>query len=141
VTKQRPQGKLTLDELKQKITADEIETILVVFPDIYGRLMGKRIPAPFFLDSIARDGMHACDYLLTVDMEMDVVEGYKFANWEKGYGDFHCAPDFNTLRQLTWLNKSALIICDLQTEPERAPVSIAPRSILKRQIARLTKLG
>jgi len=85
--------------------------------------------------------MHACDYLLTVDMEMDVVEGYKFANWEKGYGDFHCAPDFNTLRQLTWLDKSALIICDLQLEPEHAPVAVAPRSMLKRQIAKLTELG
>ena len=96
-------GKLSLNNLKEKIANDEIDTLLVVFPDMYGRLMGKRIPAPFFLDSIAQDGMRACDYLLTVDMEMEVVAGYKFANWEKGCGDFHCAPDFNTLRQLTWL--------------------------------------
>ena len=135
------QGKLSLNQLKEKIANDEIDTILVVFPDLYGRLMGKRIPAPFFLDSIAQDGMHACDYLLTVDMEMEVVAGYKFANWEKGYGDFHCAPDFNTLRQLGWLDKSALIICDLQLEPTHAPVAVAPRSMLKQQLARLNKAG
>ena len=135
------QGKLSLKQLKEKIANDEIDTILVVFPDLYGRLMGKRIPAPFFLDSIAQDGMHACDYLLTVDMEMEVVTGYKFANWEKGYGDFHCAPDFNTLRQLGWLDKSALIICDLQLEPTHAPVAVAPRSMLKQQLARLNEAG
>ncbi|HEY84613.1 MAG TPA: glutamine synthetase [Chloroflexi bacterium] len=138
---QLPQGKLTLDELKEKIANNEVDTILVVFPDLYGRLLGKRIPAPFFLDSIAQDGMHACDYLLTVDMEMDVVDGYKFANWEKGYGDFHCAPDFNTLRQLTWLDKSALIICDLETEPGHRPVAVAPRAMLKQQLARLSETG
>ena len=80
--------------------------------------MGKRVPAVFFLDSVAEQGMHACNYLLTVDMEMDVVDGYKYANWEQGYGDFHCVPDLNTLRQLTWLDKSAMIICDLEGEPD-----------------------
>jgi glutamine synthetase len=134
-------GKLTLDELKQKVGADEIDTILVVFPDHYGRIVGKRVPGQFFLDSVAGHGMHACNYLLTVDMEMDVVEGYKFANWEKGYGDFHCVPDMNTLRHLTWLDKSAIVICDLETEPGHQPVTVAPRTILRRQLDRLAELG
>lgn len=141
MTTARPTGMLTLDQLKQKASNGEIETILVVFPDLYGRLMGKRVPAPFFLESVASHGMHACNYLLTVDMEMDVVTGYKFANWEKGYGDFHCVPDFNTLRQLTWLDKSALVICDLETEPGHQPVTVAPRSMLKQQLARLAEAG
>lgn len=141
MTTARPKGMLSLDELKQKIANDEIETILIVFPDMYGRLVGKRVPGRFFVDSVAQHGIHACNYLLTVDMEMDVVEGYKFANWEKGYGDFHCVPDFNTLRQLTWLDKSALIICDLETEPGHQPVTVAPRSMLKRQLARLAEAG
>lgn len=141
MSQRKVQGKLTLDELKAKVAAEEIETVLVVFPDLYGRFMGKRAPANFFLDSVADHGMHACDYLLTVDMEMDVIDGYKFSNWEKGYGDFHCKPDFNSLRQLTWLNKSALIICDLETEPGHQPVSVAPRSMLQHQINRLADAG
>jgi glutamine synthetase len=132
---------LTLDELKAKVADDEVETVLAVFPDLYGRLIGKRITGDFFLEHTAGDGMHACDYLLTVDMEMDVIEGYKFANWKLGYGDFHCMPDFKTLRLLTWLDKSALVICDLQTEPAHLPVEVAPRTILKRQIERLAEAG
>lgn len=134
-------GMLTLDELKQKVANGEVETVLAVFPDMYGRLMGKRITGEFFLEHTAGHGMHACDYLLTVDMEMDVVAGYKFANWETGYGDFHCVPDFSTLRMVTWLDKSALVICDLETEPGHRPVEQAPRTILKRQVERLAEAG
>ena len=134
-------GMLTLADLQEMVEQDEIETVLSVFPDLYGRLMGKRIAADYFLEQIAEGGMHACDYLLTVDMEMDVVEGYKFANWERGYGDFHCLPDLSTLRQIAWLEKSALVICDLQTEPGHQPVTIAPRAMLKQQLARLAEAG
>jgi glutamine synthetase len=108
---------------------------------MYGRLLGKRITGDFFLDSTAGHGMHACDYLLTVDMEMDVIEGYKFANWEAGYGDFHCVPDFDSLRMITWLDKSALVMCDLETEPGHQPVQEAPRTMLTRQIERLAEAG
>ena len=75
-------GMLTLEELQDKIHSGEIDTILAVFPDLYGRLVGKRISGDFFLDHTANGGMHACDYLLTVDLEMDVIEGYEFAIWE-----------------------------------------------------------
>lgn len=134
-------GMLTLEELTQKVDSGEIDTILVVFPDLYGRLMGKRIPGSFFLEKVADHGMHACDYLLTVDMEMDVIAGYKFANWELGYGDFLCVPDLNTLRLTTWLDKSAMVMCDLEQEPHHKSVAVAPRSVLKRQIERLAEAG
>lgn len=141
MTTTKIKGMLTLDELKAKVANGEVETVLAVFPDLYGRLIGKRITGDFFIEHIAGHGMHACDYLLTVDMEMDVIEGYKFANWEQGYGDLHCVPDFKTLRLLTWLDKSALVICDLQTEPGHQPVEVAPRTILNRQIERLAEAG
>ena len=114
-------GMLNLDELRQKIAEGEIETILAVFPDLYGRLVGKRITGDFFLEHTAGHGMHVCDYLLTVDMEMDVIDGYNFASWEQGYGDLHCVPDFSSLRQISWLEKSALVLCDLQSEPDHQP--------------------
>jgi glutamine synthetase len=134
-------GMLTVDELRQKVESGEVETVITVFTDLYGRFMGKRVTGEFFLEHTAQSGMHACDYLLTVDMPMEPIPGYQYASWELGYGDFHCVPDLNTLRMATWLDKSALVICDIHDEKKHAPVSVAPRSVLGRQIAEAEKLG
>ncbi len=125
--------KLSDAELKEKVENEEIETIVVAFTDHYGRLVGKRFDAEFFIESI-ETGTHACDYLLTTDMEMEPVAGYKFANWELGYGDFHLVPDLNTLREASWLDRTALVICDLKNEKTHDWILEAPRSILRKQI-------
>ncbi|TAJ97022.1 MAG: glutamine synthetase [Candidatus Manganitrophaceae bacterium] len=134
-------GMLTQEELARRVGAGEIDTVLLVFTDHYGRFMGKRLDADFFLEDAAKKGTHACDYLLTVDMEMEPVPGYRFANWEKGYGDFHLVPDFATLRVASWLEKTALILCDLEDEKNHRPVAQAPRSMLRKQIDRAVKIG
>jgi glutamine synthetase len=100
-------GMLTREQLVDEIERGDIETVLAAFPDMYGRLMGKRITGHFFRDRIAEGGMDVCAYLLTVDMEMDPVPGYAFASWEEGYGDVHVVPDFATLRRAAWLPKTA----------------------------------
>lgn len=133
-------GMLTLEQLEEKIRSGEIETVLTVFSDLYGRLMGKRITGDYFLEYVAKSGIHACNYLLTVDMEMEPIPGYKFASWELGYGDFHCALDLETLRQATWLEKSALVICDI-CDDEHTLTPIAPRSMLKRQMDSAMEMG
>jgi glutamine synthetase len=135
------EGLLTTDELATEVAAGTIETVLVAFTDHYGRLMGKRYDAEFFLASIARHGSHACDYLLTVDMEMNPVPGYRFANWERGYGDFALVPELATLRRASWLDKSALVLCDVARVADGAPVAVAPRTILKRQVERAAAGG
>jgi len=122
-------------ELRGLVTKGEIETVVVGFTDHYGRLLGKRFDAEFFIDEVCKQGAHACDYLLTVDMEMDPVPGYRFANWELGYGDFHLVPDLGTLRLASWLEKSALVLCDVKSEKTHDYVSVAPRTILRRQVA------
>jgi glutamine synthetase len=134
-------GMLTLDELISLVKKDEIETVLVSFTDHYGRLLGKRFDAGFFVEEGTKKGAHGCNYLLTTDMEMEPVAGYKYANWELGYGDFHIVPDFNTLRLASWLDKTALVLCDLKDEKSHNPVAVAPRSILRRQIKRTTALN
>ena len=134
-------GMLTREQLVDEIERGDIETVLAAFPDMYGRLMGKRITGHFFRDRIAEGGMDVCAYLLTVDMEMDPVPGYAFASWEEGYGDVHVVPDFATLRRAAWLPKTALILCDLYTEREHEPVAVAPRQMLKRQLARARAAG
>jgi glutamine synthetase len=135
------QGKITLDELKSKAEAEEVETVIVGFTDHYGRLMGKRYDADFFIESVADEGSHACNYLLTTDIPMEPVQGYEFANWDLGYGDFHLVPDFNTLRIASWLEKTALILCDLEMGEDHQTVYAAPRSVLNSQLKKLEKAG
>ena len=134
-------GMLTIDEARQLVHDDELETVVVGFTDHFGRLMGKRFDAEFFVDEIASGGTHACDYLLTVDMEMEPMPGYRFANWELGYGDFHLVPDLNTLRMASWLDKTALVLCDVEDESAHQPIHVAPRSILQAQLAQVADLG
>jgi glutamine synthetase len=134
-------GLLTVNELRQRAASGAIDTVLVAFTDHYGRLMGKRFDASFFLDHAVKHGAEACDYLLTVDMEMNPVPGYRLANWELGYGDFHLRPDLATLRVAAWLDRSALVLCDVLNRATHAPVAQAPRSILLRQIERARSMG
>ena len=137
----KTRGMLTLEQLKGMVAEGAIETVLAGFTDHYGRLMGKRFDAEMFVDEIAKHGGHACDYLLTVDMEMEPVPGYKFANWELGYGDVHMVPDMGTLRLATWLDKTAFVVCDVKSEKTHDFVDVAPRTILRRQIDAAKKAG
>jgi glutamine synthetase len=133
-------GRLTLDDLRALVTTDAIETVIVGFTDHYGRLLGKRYDAELFVEETATQGTHGCDYLLTTDMEMDPVGGYRFANWQKGYGDFHLVPDLNTLVLASWLDRTALVLCDVKQESGEY-VEVAPRSLLRRQVEATRELG
>ncbi len=135
-----PQGVLNVEELRAAVSEGLIDTVILAFPDLYGRLLGKRLDASFFLSDVA-GGTHVCDYLFTVDMEMEPVPGYKFSNWDRGYGDVHLVPDLATIRKLTWLDRTALVICDAEVEPEHELVAVAPRSMLRKQIERLSARG
>ena len=134
-------GMRTLDELRIDIADGTVDTVLAVFTDHYGRFLGKRFDAEFFVEETAHHGTHGCDYLLTVDMEMEPVPGYRFASWEQGYGDFHLLPDLQTLRIASWLDRTALVLCDVEDEENHTLVSVAPRTMLRRQIDRATQLG
>jgi len=134
-------GCLSREELQDALTRGEIDTVLTVFPDLYGRLVGKRITAPFFLDEVMEHGMHVCDYLLACDMEMDPTPGYRFTSWETGYGDMHCRPDYSSARMASWLPRTAIVLCDAFDEKTGEPIAVAPRTILKRQIERAARAG
>jgi len=133
-------GNLTLEELSNAVEAGEIDTVVMAQVDMQGRLMGKRFHARHFLDSAVEE-THSCNYLLTVDAEMEPVPGYKSASWEKGYGDYTMKPDLSTLRRTPWLDGTALVLCDLLDHHGHAEVPMSPRAILKRQIAKLESMG
>lgn len=125
---------LTLEELQAEVASGAIDTVVVGFTDHYGRLTGKRVDGEFFLDEVAGHGTHACDYLLTTDMELEPVPGYRFASWDLGYGDFLLRPDLATLRRADWLDRTALVLCDVHDPRSEDLAAVAPRSILRRQV-------
>ena len=139
MSKKRVRGMLTREELAAQVRDGAVETVLVAIPDMYGRLVGKRYDAEYFLEA-ADAGLHFCDYLLACDMEMDPVPGYRFASWEQGYRDAWAELDWATLRRATWLDKSALILGDVRTH-EGELVGVAPRSVLRRQLERAAEMG
>ncbi len=130
---------LDLETLRRLVADGEIDTVLVCMPDMQGRLIGKRVTGQFFLDEVAHE-MHVCDYLLTVDMEMEPVPGYRAASWDQGYGDFAIRPDLSTLRRIPWLPGTALVLGDC-VDHHGDDLPHAPRSILKRQIERARAMG
>jgi len=131
---------LELKTLAAQIKRGEIDTVIVAFPDVVGRLVGKRFAGKYFLEQAATHGTHACNYLLTVNIEMEPQTGFALANWEKGFGDFELRPDLATLRVLPWQPATALLICDC-AQPGGALIEEAPRTVLRRQLERATKLG
>ena len=130
----------SLDALRADVKAGTIDTVLCCFPDMQGRLVGKRFQAEFFLES-AIEETHGCDYLLANDIDMEPVPGYEAANWALGYGDFVFKPDLQTLMKATWLPGTAIVLSDLVDHHHHEPVPHSPRAVLKAQLARLERMG
>jgi len=124
---------MDLQSLRLKIKRGEIDTVIVSCPDVFGRLVGKRFTGQFFLENVLGHSTHGCSYLLTVDIEMEPMTGFKLANWEKGFGDFEMRPDLSSLRLLPWQPAAALVLCDLRQHGGK-PVAEAPRTLLQRQV-------
>jgi glutamine synthetase len=131
---------MTLDQLKAAVTAGTIDTVVVGFPDPFGRLVGKRFRADFYLQAVAEHGTHGCNYLLTVNLDMDPLDGFAVASWDTGFGDFEMRPDADTLRIIPWQPGAVLVLCDFVRD-DGTLVAEAPRSVLRRQLEALAKDG
>lgn len=131
---------LSVQELSAEADGGAIDTVVAAFTDMQGRLMGKRIEVSYFLEEVVDQGVEGCNYLLAVDMEMEPVPGYELFNWEKGYGDFGIVPDLATLRRIPWLDRTAMVLCDV-VDHNRAPVPVSPRQILSAQCEQAEQMG
>ena len=132
---------LTFEELRAEVETGAIDTVVVAFTDMQGRLMGKRLHGEFFVDEMdAGHGVEGCNYLLALEMEMEPVPGYALASWEQGYGDFDVRPDMATLRRIPWLEATALVLGDVHWH-DGSPVQPSPRQVLKAQLERAAALG
>ncbi len=131
---------MSLDKLKDAVASGHVDTVLVVFTDVQGRLQGKRIHGRFFVDEVLAHGTEGCNYLLAVDVDMNTVDGYEMSSWEKGYGDFVLRPDLSTLRPASWLPATAMVQCDVLWLDGK-PVRQSPRQILMAQADRAADMG
>ncbi|MCW7989347.1 glutamine synthetase family protein [Streptomyces sp. G7(2002)] len=131
---------LSVEELRVLVDAGEIDTVVLAFTDMQGRLQGKRFAARYFLDTVLEHGTEGCNYLLAVDVDLNTVEGYAMSSWERGYGDFAMHADPGTLRRTPWNAGTALITADLAWH-DGSPVVASPRQILRRQLDRLAERG
>ncbi|MFF8914626.1 glutamine synthetase family protein [Streptomyces sp. NPDC015032] len=131
---------LGIEELRALVASGEIDTVVLAFPDMQGRLQGKRFAAGFFLDEVLEHGTEGCNYLLAVDTDMNTVDGFEMSSWERGYGDFAMHADLSTLRPVPWNEGTAMVMADL-AQDDGSPVAAAPRRILTRQLERLAGLG
>jgi glutamine synthetase len=131
---------LSLADLERMVAAGEVHTVVLAFADMQGRLVGKRVSGRDFVDEFAVHGAECCNYLLAVDVDMNTVAGYAMSSWDTGYGDMVMTPDLDTLRLLPWLPGTALVITDLGRRDGSA-IAAAPRSILRRQLERLSRPG
>ncbi|MDG4664954.1 glutamine synthetase family protein [Mycobacterium sp. 236(2023)] len=133
-------GMLSKAVLEQQVAEGDIDTVIVAFCDMQGRLTGKRISARLFVEDVAEHGAECCNYLLAVDVDNNTVDGYAISSWETGYGDMVMTPDFSTLRLLPWLPGTAMVMADLSWTDGR-PVTQAPRTVLRTQLDRLAERG
>ena len=131
---------LSLEQLRVQIEEGDVDTVIVAFTDMQGRLQGKRLHGQYFLDYVIEQGTEGCNYLLSVDVDMNTVDGYEMSSWDKGYGDMEFALDFDTIRLLTHLPATAMIQCDL-VWLDHQPVVQSPRTILKTQLAKAADAG
>jgi glutamine synthetase len=131
---------LSRDELRRLVDAGDIDTVIVAFADMQGRLVGKRISARFFVEEAIDTGAECCNYLFAVDVDMNTVQGYAMSGWDTGYGDMVMKPDLTTLRRLPWLPGTALVLADVVWH-DGAAIEPAPRRVLRRQLDRLRERG
>lgn len=132
-------GLISKEEMIQAMQEKYIDTLVVAFCDMQGRLMGKRLTSDYCLSQNIDKGTHFCNYLLGTDFAMSTPSGYELMNWEDGYGDWLAVPDWSTLRIIPWLDKSALVFADAYNEKTKEEIPVSPRNLLKNELKRAEK--
>jgi glutamine synthetase len=131
---------LAMEALERAVANRSVDTVVLALVDMEGRLVGKRLTARHFLESVVPHGAESCEYLLATDVDMSPQQGYGLAGWNRGFGDFQLKADLSSLRLLPWQPGAALVIADAYAESGE-PIHVSPRQILRRQLERLGARG
>jgi glutamine synthetase len=113
-------------------------TVAVAAPDVHGRLFGRRIPVERFAGSVPE--VSACAVALAWDIRQEPVPGISFAGPHTGWNDLVLRPDPSTLRPYPGVPGTAIVLADV-VDAQGAPLPVAPRTVLRRQLERAAALG
>lgn len=134
-----PSG-ITTDELQRFVHEHGIKTFKVGSVDLDGLWRGKRIAAPYFVESVAAKGTNICNILLGWDMQDEPIPNLAYTGWQTGYPDVTLLPDMSTLRPVPWEPGTASVICDMR-EVNGAVVPLSPRALLQSVIDQARSAG
>jgi glutamine synthetase len=131
---------LSVHDLRRRINEGDIDTVVVTFTDIQGRLQGKRLHAAYFAEQVLDHGTEGPAYLLAVDVDMSNADHYAMSSPSKADGDVRLMLDLHTIRLLRHHPGAVMVQCDA-VWPDETPVAHSPRTILKQQLAAAADRG
>jgi glutamine synthetase len=117
-----------------------ISTVVVTSADVSGRPVGKRFSAEAF-DRMLEHGVALSSCVLGWDVDQWPGPSQAYTGHHTGWHDVRLAPDVRTLRRAAWLEATAVCIADFVETGSDELVSVAPRTVLRRQVERLTEAG
>jgi glutamine synthetase len=131
VTELRNARHLSVHDLRRRINEGDIDTVVVTFVDMQGRLQGKRLHAAYFAEHVLDHGDESSAYLFAVDIDMNIADRYPVP--PSGSGEMVLVLDPQTIRLLHHQPSTVMVQCDAAW-PDQTPVAQSPRTILKQQL-------
>ncbi len=130
--------KMNIDTVKKYIKDHKIRDVKLAIVDIDGVLRGKYVNANKFLSALDK-GFEFCNVIFGWDTDDVLYAKDSFTGWKDGFTDSTATIDASSLRMLpTEDNQSVIFLADFS---ESLAASVCPRSILKKTLMRLDKLG
>jgi glutamine synthetase len=131
--------RLTLENLRARVAAGEIDSVIIATPDTQGSLYGKSMPAEMFL---AGHHMHLSSGPLIYDIEwVPLVGGFPRIGPQNAWADFVVNPDMRSLRRLANLPGNAIVFGVGRWLTDDTLVEELPRRVLQRQLEHLQERG
>lgn len=130
--------KMTVESVKSYIREHQIENIKLAVVDVDGVLRGKYVNSNKFLSALDK-GFGFCSVIFGWDSNDVLYKNDSFTGWADGFTDANATIDASSMRMLPTEDfKSVIFLVDFS---ESSAASVCPRSILRRTLERLGKLG
>ncbi|MDH6195556.1 glutamine synthetase [Mycobacterium frederiksbergense] len=138
----QPHGIWSLQALREAVDAGRITKVFLAAADNVGRPLGEHLPARRFLEHLGDHTAFRIPLMVwQLDIEQDLNPDLEHVGGlSTGGPDCYLKPDLSTLRVVPWMTDTAFVICD-PALADGTLLEIAPRQVLKRQLARLAEHG